>query len=105
MTAASVQDRDADRPLLRYLWNAFPKVRRARADAGYAGTLVTRSKIALKVTLEIVKRVVRPRPLDRQLDNRPQPRLTPSLPTTWYGAAGLQTVRFDAWLRCVALGS
>jgi transposase len=37
VTAASVQDRDAVRPLLRNLRRAFPSVRLAWADNGYAG--------------------------------------------------------------------
>jgi transposase len=56
VTAASVQDRDAAKPLLWNLKKAFPKVRLAWADGGYAGKLVTWSKTALKLTLEIVKR-------------------------------------------------
>jgi transposase len=56
ITAASVQDRDAAKPLLWNLKKAFPKIRLARADGGYAGKLGTWSKTALKLTLEIVKR-------------------------------------------------
>jgi transposase len=56
VTAASVQDRDAAKPLLWNLKKAFPKVRLAWADGGYAGKLVTWSRTALKLTLEIVKR-------------------------------------------------
>jgi len=56
ITAASVQDRDAAKPLLWNLKRVFPKVRLAWADGGYAGKLVTWSKTALKLTLEIVKR-------------------------------------------------
>ena len=56
VTAASVQDRDAAKPLLWNLKKAFPKVRLAWADGGYAGKLVTWSKTALKLTLEIVRR-------------------------------------------------
>jgi transposase len=56
VTAASVQDRDAAKPLLWNLKKTFPKVRLAWADGGYAGRLVTWSKTALKLTLEIVKR-------------------------------------------------
>jgi len=56
VTAASVQDRDAAKPLLWNLRKAFPKVRLTWADGGYAGKLVTWSKTALKLTLEIVKR-------------------------------------------------
>jgi transposase len=56
VTAASVQDRDAARPLLWNLRRAFPSIRLAWADGGYAGKLVTWSKTALKLTLQIVKR-------------------------------------------------
>jgi transposase len=56
VTAASVQDRDAARPLLWNLKKAFPKVRLAWADGGYAGKLVTWAKTALKLTVEIVRR-------------------------------------------------
>jgi putative transposase len=50
VTAASVQDRDAAKPLLWNLRKAFPSVRLAWADGGYAG------KLKPKLTLEIVKR-------------------------------------------------
>src|SRR5690349_22336724 len=56
VTAASVQDRDAAKPLLWNLRRAFPPVRLAWADGGYAGKLVTWAKIRLRLTLEIVKR-------------------------------------------------
>jgi len=56
VTAASVQDRDAAKPLLWNLRKAFPKVRLAWADGGYAGKLISWSKTALKLTLEIVRR-------------------------------------------------
>jgi transposase len=56
VTAASVQDRDAAKPLLWNLRKAFPQIRLAWADGGYAGKLVTWAKTALKLTLEIVKR-------------------------------------------------
>jgi putative transposase len=51
VTAASVQDRDAAKPLLWNLRKAFPGVRLTWADGGYAGKLVTWSKTALKLTL------------------------------------------------------
>jgi transposase len=47
VTAASVQDRDAARPLLWNLRRAFPSVRLAWADAGYAGKLVTWARARL----------------------------------------------------------
>jgi transposase len=56
VTAASVQDRDAAKPLLWNLRQAFPKIRLAWADGGYAGKLVTWAATALKLTLQIVKR-------------------------------------------------
>jgi transposase len=58
VTAASVQDRDAARPLLWNLRRAFPSVRLAWADGGYAGKLViwAASKLKPKLKLEIVKR-------------------------------------------------
>ncbi len=58
VTAASVQDRDAARPLLWNLRKAFPSVKLAWADGGYAGTLVTwaAGKLRPKLTLEIVRR-------------------------------------------------
>ncbi len=44
VTAASVQDRDAARPLLWNLRRAFPKIKLAWPDSGYAGKLVTWAK-------------------------------------------------------------
>jgi putative transposase len=56
VTAASVQDRDAARPLLWNLRWAFPQVKLAWADGGYAGKLVSWAKARLHLTLQIVKR-------------------------------------------------
>ena len=56
VTAASVQDRDAAKPLLWNLRKAFPAIRLAWADGIYAGKLVTWAKTALKLTLQIVRR-------------------------------------------------
>jgi len=58
VTAASVQDRDAARPLLWNLRKAFPTVKLAWADGGYAGKLViwAAGKLKPKLTLQIVKR-------------------------------------------------
>ena len=56
VTAASVQDRDAAKPLLWNLRKAFPSVRLAWADGGYAGKLVIWAKTALRLTVEIVRR-------------------------------------------------
>ena len=56
VTVAGVQDRDGAKPLLWNLRRAFPKIRLAWADGGYAGKLVTWAKSKLKLTLEIVRR-------------------------------------------------
>ena len=56
VTAASVQDRDAARPLLWNLRRAFPTIALAWADGGYAGKLVTWARTRLRLTLQIVKR-------------------------------------------------
>ena len=56
VTAASVQDRDAARPLPWNLRRAFPSITLTWADGGYAGKLVTWAKTRLRFTLEIVKR-------------------------------------------------
>ena len=55
ITAASVQDRDAARPLLWNLHRAVPSIKLAWADAVYAGKL-TGWAAALRITLEIVRR-------------------------------------------------
>ena len=58
VTAAGVQDRDGARPLLWNLRKAFPKIKLAWADGGYAGKLITwaKTKLKPKLTLQIVKR-------------------------------------------------
>jgi transposase len=58
VTAASVQDRDAAKPLLWNLRRAFPAIKLAWADGGYAGKLVTwaAGKLKPKLKLEIVRR-------------------------------------------------
>jgi transposase len=58
VTAASVQDRDAAKPLLWNLRKAFPSVKLAWADGGYAGKLVpwAAAKLKPKLALGIVKR-------------------------------------------------
>ena len=58
VTAASVQDRDAAKPLLWNLRRAFPAIKLAWADGGYAGKLVTwaAGKLKPELKLEIVKR-------------------------------------------------
>ena len=55
-TPASVQDRDAARPLLFNLHRARRRVRRAWADSVYAGKLQPWAATYLKLTVEIVKR-------------------------------------------------
>jgi len=55
ITAASVQDRDAARPLLWNLSRCCTRVRLAWADAGYAGKL-TAWAASLKIKLEIVRK-------------------------------------------------
>jgi transposase len=56
VTAASVQDRDAAKPLLWNLRKAFPQIKLAWADGGYAGNLIPWAKTALNLTVEIVRR-------------------------------------------------
>jgi transposase len=58
VTAASVQDRDAAKPLLWNLRRAFPSIKLAWADGGYAGKLVTwaAGKLKPKLKLEIIRR-------------------------------------------------
>jgi putative transposase len=56
VTAHSVQDRDAAKPLLWNLRKAFPSIKLTWADRGYAGKLVTWATTALKLTVQIVKR-------------------------------------------------
>ncbi|MGO8961111.1 MAG: transposase [Streptosporangiaceae bacterium] len=55
-TPASVQDRDAARPLLFNLKRARRRIRRTRADSVYAGMLQPWAATYLKLTVEIVKR-------------------------------------------------
>jgi transposase len=55
-TPASVQDRDAARPLLFNLHRARRHVRLAWADGGYAGKLQPWAATYLKLTVQIVKR-------------------------------------------------
>ena len=58
ITTAGVQDRDGAKPLLWNLRRAFPSVKLAWADGGYAGKLVTWARTTLRprLTLQIVKR-------------------------------------------------
>ena len=56
ITPASVQDRDAARPLLWNLRRACPRIRLAWADGGYAGKLVSLGRRHLRLTIQIVRR-------------------------------------------------
>ena len=56
VTAASVQDRDAARPLLWNLRRAFPSITLAWADGIYAGKLIPWAKDRLRLALQIVRR-------------------------------------------------
>src|SRR5206468_10119481 len=56
VTPASVQDRDAARPLLFNLTRARRRIRRAWADGGYAGKLLPWAATWLNLAVEIVKR-------------------------------------------------
>jgi transposase len=56
VTAASIQDRDGAKPLLWNLRRAFPSIKLAWADGGYAGKLITWARKALSLRLEIVHR-------------------------------------------------
>ena len=56
VTAASVQDRDGAKPLLRILNEAFTSISLVWADGGYAGKLVGWAKNMLTITVQIVKR-------------------------------------------------
>jgi putative transposase len=56
ITAASVQDRDAARPLLWNLRRACPRVQLAWADSGYQAHRLTAWATALRITLQIVRR-------------------------------------------------
>jgi transposase len=55
VTAASVQDRDAARPLLQ-LARACHRIRLVWADGGYAGKLVDWTRETLRITVRVVKR-------------------------------------------------
>jgi putative transposase len=56
ITAGSVQDRDAARPLLWNLHRACRRIRLIWADGVYAGKLVTWAASTLKLTVQIVRR-------------------------------------------------
>jgi transposase len=56
VTAASVQDRDAAKPLLGKLMESFGRIKLVFADSGYAGKLVDWALEKLNLKLQIVKR-------------------------------------------------
>jgi transposase len=56
LTAASVQDRDAARPLLWNLAHTCTRSWLAWADAGYASNLTSWAAARLKITVEIVRK-------------------------------------------------
>ena len=56
ITAAGVQDRDGAKPLLWNLRRAFPSVKLAWADGGYAGKLVTWARTTLTPRLTLADR-------------------------------------------------
>lgn len=57
VTAASLQDRPAGRPLLRLLHRAQRRVRLVWADGGYTGTLLNWAKTTVNITVEIVTKI------------------------------------------------
>ncbi|HEU5475652.1 MAG TPA: transposase [Actinophytocola sp.] len=56
VTAASVQDRDAARPLLDALAASYHRIRLVWVDGGYAGKLLGWTRTSLTIVLQIVKR-------------------------------------------------
>ena len=56
VTAASVQDRDGGRGILKLLKDALPSVRHIFADGGYQGALVGIAKRAWEIVIEVVKK-------------------------------------------------
>jgi transposase len=56
VTAASVQDRDAARPLLWRLRGGYRGIRRVWADAGYAGKLVVWAAAMLHLVVDVVRK-------------------------------------------------
>jgi putative transposase len=57
VTAASVQDRDAGRLLLWALHCCFPRITKIWADGGYAGQLVDWATAAVKLSVDIVRKL------------------------------------------------
>lgn len=56
VTAASVQDRDGGRAILKQLHASLPGVRHIWADGAYAGRLVAIAKSAWRITVEVVRK-------------------------------------------------
>jgi transposase len=56
VTAASVQDRDAAKPLLWNLARTCTRIHLAWADAGYAGKLTSWARTNLRITVQIVRK-------------------------------------------------
>jgi transposase len=56
VTAASVQDRDGGRGILKRLHRALESVRLIFADGGYRGRLVPIAKSAWGITIEVVRK-------------------------------------------------
>lgn len=54
VTAASVQDRDGGRGILKHLHQALESVRLVFADGGYRGQLLPIAKSAWTITVEVV---------------------------------------------------
>jgi putative transposase len=57
VTAAKVQDRDAGRLLLSALGLCFPTVRKVWADSGYAGHLVDWARTAVRISVDIIRKL------------------------------------------------
>jgi transposase len=58
VTAASIQDRDGGRGILKLLKGALPGVRHIFADGGYRGRLIAIAKGAWGIVVEVVKKPV-----------------------------------------------
>ena len=56
VTAASVQDRDGGRAILKRLRSALASVRHVFADGGYQGQLIAVAKSAWAIVVEVVKK-------------------------------------------------
>jgi transposase len=56
VTAASIQDRDGGRSILKWLKRALPGVHHIFADGGYRGQLIATAKRAWNIVVEVVKK-------------------------------------------------